>query len=74
MIHLNTRGAKKSFQKTQGFSLSNRFFSEVLCLTETLFDDGNSESLLYQLTQYTAIHQHRSTSQKSDQGWEWGWG
>ena len=45
MIHLNIRCAKE----TQGRSLSNRFFSEVLFVTETWFDNGNSESLRYQL-------------------------
>ena len=47
-------------------SLAGSFF-KVLFLTETLFDDRNSESSLYQLTQYTAIHQHMSPSYKC--GW-----
>ena len=52
MIHLNIRSAKKNFEKLNLF-ISNRLLY-VLHLTETCFDDRNSESSLYHLPQYTA--------------------
>ena len=70
MIHLNIRSVKKNFEKLKDFLSQIGSFSKVLYLTETWFDDRNSESLLYQLPQYTAIHQHRSPSHKS--GWRGG--
>ena len=68
MIHLNTRSAKKNFEKLKDFLSQTGSFFKVLCLTETWFDDRNSESLLYQLPQYTDIHQHGSPSHKSGRG------
>ena len=65
MIHLNIRSAKKNFEKLKDFLSQTGSFFKVLCLTETWFDDRNSESSLYQLPQYTAIHHHRSPSHKS---------
>ena len=65
MIHLNIRSAKKNFEKVKDFLSQTGFFFKVLYLTETWFDDRNSESSLYQLSQYAAIHQHRSPSHKS---------
>ena len=47
MTHLNMRSAKKNFEKLKDF-LSQSLF-KAMCLTETWFDDRNSESLLYQL-------------------------
>ena len=64
MIHLNIRSAKKKFEELKDFLSQTDFFLKVLCLTETWFDDRNSESLLYQLPQLTAIHQHWSPSHK----------
>ena len=58
MIHLNIRSPKKKSEKLKDFLSQTGSFFKVLCLTETWFDDRNSESLLYQLPQYTAIHQH----------------
>ena len=43
MIQLNIRSAKKNFQKFKGFLSQTGSLFEVLCLTETLFDDRNSE-------------------------------
>ena len=60
MIHLNIRSAKKIFEKLKDFLSQTGSFSKVLCLTETWFNDRNSESSLDQLPQYTAIHRHRS--------------
>ena len=68
MIHLNIRSAKKNFEKLKDFFSQTGSFFKVLCLTETWFHDRNSESLLYQLPQYTAIHQHSSPSHKSGRG------
>ena len=68
MIHLNIRSAKKNSEKLEDFLSQTGSFFKVLCLTETWLDDRNSESLLYQLPQYTAIHQHKSPSHKSGQG------
>ena len=68
MIHLNIRSAKKSFEKLKDFLSQTSSFFKILCLTETSFNDRNSGRSLYQLTQYTAIHQHRSPSHKSGQG------
>ena len=68
MIHLNIRSVKKNFEKLKDFLSQTGSFSKVLCLTETWFDDRNSESSLDQLPQYTAIHQHRSPSHKSGRG------
>ena len=68
MIHLNIRSAKKNFEKLKDFLSQTGSFFKVLCLTKIWFDDRNSESSLYQLPQYTAIHQHRSPSHKSGQG------
>ena len=68
MIHLNIRSAKKNFEKLKDFLSQAGSFFKVLSLTETWFDDRNSESWLYQLPQYTAIHQHRSPSHKSSRG------
>ena len=65
MIHLNIRSAKKNFEKLKDFLSQTGSFFKVLCLTETWFDDRNSESSLYQLPQYTVIHQHRSPSHKN---------
>ena len=67
MTHLNIRSVKKIFERLKEFLPQTGSFFKVLGLTETWFDDRNSESLLYQLPQYTAIHQHRSPSHKS--GW-----
>ena len=57
MIRLNIRSAKKNFEKLKDFLSQTISFLKVLCLTETWFDDRNSESVLYQLPKYTAIHQ-----------------
>ena len=67
MIHLNIRSAKKNFEKLKDFFSQTGSFFKVLCLTETWFHDRNNESSLYQLPQYTAIHQNRS-SHKSGRG------
>ena len=56
MIHLNIRSAKKTFQKLKNFLSQTGSFFKVLCLTETRFDDRNSESSRYQLPQCSAIH------------------
>ena len=53
--------------------LKNTFFFKQapflkFYLTETWFDDRNSESSLCQLTQYTANHQYGRPSHKSGQG------
>ena len=68
MIHLNMRSAKKNFEKLKDFLSQTGSFFKVLCLTEVWFDDRNSKSSLYQLPQYTAIHQHTSPSHKSSWG------
>ena len=67
-IHLNIRSAKKNFEKLKDFLSQTGSFFKVLCLTETWFDDRNSENSLYQLPQCTAIHQQRSPSCKSSWG------
>ena len=56
MIHLNIRSAEKNFEKLKDFLSQTGSFFKVLCLTETWLIDRNSESSLYQLPQYTAIH------------------
>ena len=66
IIHLNIRSAKKNFEKLKDFLSQTGSFFKVLCLT--WLDDRNSESSLYQLPQYTAIHQHRNPSHKSGRG------
>ena len=53
LIHLNIRSAKKDFEKLKDFLSQTGPFFEVLRLTETWFDDRNSESLLYQLPQHS---------------------
>ena len=68
MIHLNIRSAKKNFEKLKDFLSQTGSFFKILCLTETWLDDRNSESSLYQLPQYTAIHQNKSPSHKSGRG------
>ena len=68
MIHLNLRSAKKNFEKLKDFLSQTGSSFKVLCLTETWFEYRNSESSLYQLPQYTAIHQNRSPSHKSGRG------
>ena len=68
MIHLNIRSAEKNFEKLKDFLSQRGSFFKVLCLTGTWFHDRNSESSLYQLPQYTAIHQNRSPSHKSGRG------
>ena len=65
MIPLNISSAKKNFENFKDFLSQTGSSFKVLCLTKTWFDDKNSESLLYQLPQFTAIHQHRSQSHKS---------
>ena len=67
MTRLNIRSAQKNFEKLKLFLSQTGSFFKVLCLTETWFNDKNSESSIYQLPQYTAIHQHRSPSHES--GW-----
>lgn len=57
-------------KKRSGLSFSNRlFFVEVLCLTESWFNNKNSEYSLYELPQYTT-HQRGVPSHKSGRG-EW---
>ena len=68
IIFLKIRSAKKNFENLKDFLSQTGSFFKVLCLTETWFDDRNSESSLYQLPQYTTIHQHRSPSHKSGRG------
>ena len=65
IIHLNIRKAKKNFEKLKDFLSQRASFFKILCLTETWFHDRNSESSLYQLSQYTVIHQNRSPFHKS---------
>ena len=65
MIHLNITNAKENFEKLKNFLSQAGSFFKVLCLTETFFDDRNSESFFYQLPKETAIHQHRSPSHKN---------
>ena len=65
MIHLNIRSAKKNFEKLKDFLSETGSFFKVLRLTETWFNDRNSESSLCQLPQFTAIHQRRNPSHKS---------
>ena len=59
---------RKIFEKLKLFLSQTGSFFKVLCLTETWFDDKNSESSIYQLPQYTAIHQYRSPSHESGRG------
>ena len=68
MIHLNIRSAKRNFEKLKDCLSQAGTFFKFLCLTETWFDDRNSENSLYQLPQYTTIHQHRSPPHRSGRG------
>ena len=68
MIHINIRNAKKKFKNLNDFLSETVSFYKFLCLTDTWFDDRNSESSLYQQPQYPAIHHHRSPSHKSGRG------
>ena len=68
IIFLKIRSAKKNFENLKDFLSQTGSFFKVLCLTETWFDDRNSESSLYQLPQYATIHQHRSPSHKRGRG------
>ena len=67
MIHFNIRSAKKNFEKLKDILSQTGSLLKVLCLTEPWSDDRDSERLLYQLRQYTTIHQHKSPCHKS--GW-----
>ena len=61
LTYLNIRSAKKNFEKPKDFlSQTVSFFG--VCFNENWFSNGNSESLFYQLPQYTVIHQYRSPS------------
>ena len=53
LIHLNIRSVKKDFEKLEDFLSQTGPFFDVPRLTETWFDDRNSESLLYQLPQHS---------------------
>ena len=44
MIHLNIRSAKKKIERFKDFLSQTGSFFKVICLTETWFDDRNSES------------------------------
>ena len=70
MVHLNIKSAKKNFEKLKDFLSQTGSFFNVLYLTQTWFNDRNSESSLYQLPQYTTMNypQHKSSSHKSGQG------
>ena len=70
MKHFNIRSAKKNLKNSRTFFLkqTQTALLKVLCSTETRFDDRNSESSLYQLPQYTTIHQYGSPSHKSGRG------
>ena len=65
MIHINIKSDKFFFEKLKDFLSQTGSFFKIICLTKTWFSDRNSESSLYQLPQYTAIHQHRSPSHKN---------
>ena len=67
-IHLNIRNPKKNFDKHKDFLSKAGSYLKFLCLSETWFDDRNSESSLCHLPQYTAIHLHGSPSHKSGRG------
>ena len=64
-MRLNIRSAKKNIEKLKYFLSQTVCFFKVLCLSETWFDDRNSESSPYQLPKYTGILQHRSLSHKN---------
>ena len=51
---------RKNWEKLKDFLSHTGSFFKVICLPETWLDDRNGEISLYQLPQYTAIHQHRS--------------
>ena len=65
MIHLDINCAKKNFEKLRDFFSQTGSFFRVILFRETWFDDRNRESSLYQLPQYTTIHQQTSPSHKS---------
>ena len=46
VIHLIISSAKKNFEKLKDFLSETGSFFKVICLTETWFDDRNSESSL----------------------------
>ena len=56
MIRLNMRSTEKIYEKIKDFLSQTGSFFKALCLSESCFDNRNSESWLYQLPQYTAIH------------------
>ena len=61
ILHLNIRSFKKNFDKLVNFLATLSFNFKVICVTETWCSSEHNNSDLYKLTNYSSIHQTRSS-------------
>ena len=61
ILHLNIRSFKKNFDKLVNFSATLSFNFKVICVTETWCSIEHNNSYVYKLTNYSSIHQTRSS-------------
>ena len=61
IFHLKIRSFNKNFDKLVNFSATLSFNFKVICVTETWCSSEHNNSDLYKLTNYSSIHQARSS-------------
>ena len=61
ILHLNIRSFKKNFDKLVNFLDTSSFNFKVICVSETWCSSEHNNSDLYKLTNYSSIHQTRSS-------------
>ena len=61
VLHLNKRSFKKNFDKLVNFLAILSFNLKFICVTETWCSSEHNNSDLYKLTNYSSIHQTRSS-------------
>ena len=65
VLHVNMLSLKKNFEKLKLLLSKINFSFKVICLTETWCEDERFEKTsIYQLNDYTAIHQERKNKRK----------
>ena len=61
ILYLNIRRFRKNFDKLVNFLATLSFNFKVICVTEIWCSSGHNNNDLYKLTNYSSIHQTRSS-------------
>ena len=64
ILHLNIRSMQKTFENFMSFYKSIKHNFKVICLTETWCHEGDEKNSIFQIPNYSVIHQVRSQNKK----------